>query len=110
MKNEIESDKLYWSTGNYTEIRIPGEAVLDICQQGANDEAVAYWAPRIERKTEGHWAPTPEKVRKELKEYGAWDEEELSDDDANWQRLVWCAAWNIADSDEVDANEPVTTD
>ena len=112
MKPEIQNDKLYWHTSNYFEFRLPGEAITDICQSGANDEAVAYWAPRINRYEfgEGHaWAPTPEKLRKDLHEYGAWDSEELADDDANWQRVVWLAAWNIYEGD-LDDSEPVTTE
>jgi len=42
----------------------------------------------------------PDKVREELREHGAWDDEQLADDSENWRRLVWIAAWNVADSDE----------
>lgn len=31
----------------------------------------------------------------ELREYGAWDATELADTEANWRRIVWCAACNI---------------
>jgi hypothetical protein len=37
----------------------------------------------------------PELVRAELKEYGAWDEIELSDDSENLIRIAWIAAGNI---------------
>ena len=37
----------------------------------------------------------PELLRGELKEYGAWDEEQLSDHDENLQRLLWLAAGDI---------------
>lgn len=37
----------------------------------------------------------PDKIRSELKEYGAWDAEELADDAANRARIVWIAAGNI---------------
>lgn len=103
-------DALFWASFNRCEIRLPGRAVADIAQQGANDEAVAYWAPRIKRYEcgEGHaWAPTPDRIREELQEYGAWDAEELADDEANWRRLLWCAAWNIAEDDEPDGAEAV---
>lgn len=36
-------------------------------------------------------------IRAELKEYGAWDSAELSNDAQNWQRIIWCAAGNIAE-------------
>lgn len=37
----------------------------------------------------------PEKLAKELKEYGAWDEEELKDHDQNLVRWVWISAGDI---------------
>lgn len=37
----------------------------------------------------------PDKIRDELGEYGAWDEEELAFDDSNRHRIVWLAAGNI---------------
>lgn len=40
---------------------------------------------------------SPEHIRKELKEYGAWDEEELKDDESNKQRILWIAAGNIVE-------------
>lgn len=42
----------------------------------------------------------PSKIREELKEYGAWDEQELSDNEANRARIVWIAAGNIRDEIE----------
>lgn len=37
----------------------------------------------------------PDRVRRELKEYGAWEPEELADHDANLSRLLWCACCDI---------------
>ena len=39
----------------------------------------------------------PDLIRQELKEYGAWEEEELADDDANWQRILWLGANDIVE-------------
>jgi hypothetical protein len=36
-------------------------------------------------------------IRKELKECGAWDDEELKDDNANVNRITWIAAGNITE-------------
>jgi len=36
-------------------------------------------------------------MRDELREYGAWNDDELSDFDANAARIVWIAACNIAE-------------
>lgn len=40
---------------------------------------------------------TKENLAAELKEYGAWELNELADDAANWQRILWIAAGNIRD-------------
>jgi len=40
---------------------------------------------------------TKERLITELSEYGAWDEEELSDHVANVERIVWIAAHNLSD-------------
>ena len=39
----------------------------------------------------------PELIRQELSEYGSWSEEELSDDEANWQRILWLGANDITE-------------
>ena len=38
-----------------------------------------------------------EDIREELAEYGAWDEEQLADDEENLRRLVWVAAGQLRD-------------
>jgi hypothetical protein len=39
----------------------------------------------------------PEDLRRELKEYGAWDAAELADHNQNLSRILWLAAGNIVD-------------
>jgi hypothetical protein len=39
----------------------------------------------------------PETLRTELKEYGAWDADELSDHNQNLQRILWLAAGDIVE-------------
>ena len=39
----------------------------------------------------------PEKIREELRGYGAWEESELLDDGMNQVRIIWLAADNIRD-------------
>lgn len=36
-------------------------------------------------------------VRRELSEYGSWDDEELCDDEMNLVRILWIAANNIVE-------------
>jgi len=50
---------------------------------------------KIRRQLE---ALDPELVREELREYGAWDEEELADHAQNLQRLLWIAAGDIVEN------------
>lgn len=40
-------------------------------------------------------ALNPEKLTKELSEYGAWDEEQLQDHEQNLQRWLWISASDI---------------
>jgi len=39
----------------------------------------------------------PVSISAELEEYGAWDEEELKDVEANLQRITWIAAGDIVE-------------
>lgn len=74
-------------------LSMPLEASRDCSHSGQCDADVEHWAGKIPRPAE----ITPEALRAELKEYGAWDEQELADDAANWRRLIWSAANNIAE-------------
>jgi hypothetical protein len=114
MKTDIidNPDALYWASFNRFELRIPGAAVCAIAHPGPADAAVAHWAPIVAAQVEAdnfRNRPTPDKIRAELKEYGAWDAAELADDAANWLRLVWSAAWNIAEDDAPDCSAPVSS-
>lgn len=64
--------------------------------QGRCDDDVADLVrqPKIRRQLD---KIGPDKIRAELREYGAWDADELADDSANRARIVWIAAGNIAD-------------
>lgn len=110
MKTIITHSALYWASFNSFEFRIPGEAINDIAVSGSNDDAVEFWTPRIREqvKSDGFLnGPCESSIRRELKEYGAWSEDELKDDRANWNRIVWIAAHNIAESESPDCSEPV---
>lgn len=107
---QIDPDALYWAFFNRFEFRMPGQCVLDCSGPGAADEPVAHWTPKIFARVEKDGfrnAPTPDKIRAELKEYGAWDADELTDDEQNRQRLVWIAAGNIREDENPCCSEPL---
>lgn len=112
MKKNLNSTALYWASFNRFELRLNGAAVADCSHSGQCDSDVAYHAPKVREQMEADNfpnKPTPEKIREELKEYGAWDESQLSDDDANWTRIVWIAACNIAEDESPDCSEPINS-
>jgi len=80
-----------WAQFNRFEIGLTPEAIRDCHHQGQCDADVEFWADKLPRPERC----TPEALRAELSEYGAWDKEELADDVQNWRRIVWIAAGNI---------------
>lgn len=62
--------------------------------QGRCDDDIQYLltVPAIRRQL--NKIPAQD-IRKELSEYGAWDESELSNDDDNKARILWIACCNI---------------
>lgn len=42
----------------------------------------------------------PAQLVKELREYGAWDDKQLTNHADNLERILWIAAGNISDSEE----------
>ena len=63
-------------------------------QDAEPDVLVLMQDPKIRRQRK---RIDPELIRQELKEYGCYSEEELQDDDANWMRILWCAACDISE-------------
>jgi hypothetical protein len=89
--NPRKSTRGVMANFNRFSFTMPIEAAQDMSGPGPADEAVQHWAGRIVRPA----AVTPALLAAELKEYGAWDAEQLSDDDENWRRILWIAAGNI---------------
>jgi len=92
---ELEPEDAPIASFNRFDLQLPRAAVEDISRPGPADEAVDRWAPNIPRSKH----ITPEKLAAELKDYGAWEPEELADDEANWQRIIWQAALEIRDQE-----------
>jgi len=59
-----------------------------------NDVIAAMKKPYIKKQLK--YIPS-DLLAMELKEYGAWDENELKDHNANLMRILWIAAGNIMD-------------
>lgn len=87
-----------YASFNRFELPMPDNAVGDCSHSGSCDLDVAHWSRNIERPA----SITPEALRAELREYGAWDAEELQDDAANWERIIWIAAGNLQDETHKD--------
>lgn len=71
----------------------PAEAIADCTGPGPADDAVAFWVD------ECRFHPDPEATRECLREYGAWDEEELADNEANRRRIFWLMMGDFAEWD-----------
>lgn len=82
----------HWATFNRFEIQLSDECVRDCYHQGACDEDAEYWQKRVDLS---HISDA--ELAAELREYGAWDAEELADRTANERRILWIAAGNIQD-------------
>ena len=72
--------------------KVPTECVRDCSASGPVDDACAYWA-RHASVTFG----SPDDIRADLKELGAWEPEELADDDANRERILFTACGAYAE-------------
>lgn len=88
--SEVQADDRTYYYDRFA-ITMAAEQIADCSHQGDCDEDVKFWATEIDRPADC----TPESLAKELREYGAWDDEELADDAANWERIVWITAGNL---------------
>lgn len=95
----IDPEKMYWftSSSGRIEFQIPGECVTDCHQPGSNDAAVSFWRRQSEvvhALADIH----PDTLVDELREYGAWDDEELLDHGDNLDRILWLACGDISEA------------
>lgn len=81
-------------TGNYVELKMTLEQARSASHPGPCDDDVMSLSrvPAIARQLR---KLSPDSVRRELDAYGAWSDDELSDHDANLQRILWIAACDI---------------
>jgi len=81
----------------HIEISMSMELAKSLCHQGDCDQDVKdaiECVPKLRRQLDKIPADV---IRRELKQYGAWSEEELADEAKNKMRLVWIAAGDIVD-------------
>lgn len=91
-----ESASEWFDESGWSLKEIPEECVEDICHPGPADEAAEEWVERL-----GFEVPR-EKAIEYLREYGAWDKEELeakSDKDLAITCL-WLGAWDTKENGE----------
>ena len=79
---------------NYGELEIPKAALNQCYHQGQCDDDVKEWEPLIDWESQ---TLTSEGIKIELSEYGAWSDDELNDEQANQERILWIAAGNFHD-------------
>jgi hypothetical protein len=84
--------------GSY-EITLPIEALEQCYHQGQCAPDCEEWEQKIDWSNVGM---TLDQIRSELSGYGAWDEEELSDDKENRIRILWIAAGDYQEAIEED--------
>lgn len=88
---------MWWcSSSGRIEIQMTKAQAASASHQGQCDDDVMALSrvPKIARQLA---KIDPETLRRELDEYGAWDDAELADHDQNLQRILWLAAGDIVD-------------
>ncbi len=94
---KLSSMKTIWNSSNYgNDIRLTRSDANSFYHSGACDDDVTAGLskPYIQKQLA---ALDPDKLRKELKEYGAWDEIELADHNENLKRWLWLSAGDIVE-------------
>lgn len=89
------NNKIYTTSFNYIEFDLPLTCIKDCSHSGQCDDDVSYWKNRLNLQIDS------ELLRRELKEYGAWNSEELSNHDDNLLRIIWIAAGNLRDENNL---------
>ena len=86
-----------YATFNRFELRLTKNQARSGSHQGPCDEDIEWLRrePAIARQLD---KLTPATVADELREYGAWDDEELADHDENLSRVLWLACGDIVET------------
>lgn len=95
-----------WVSSSYMlTLTLTMEEARSLSHQGQCDDDVQAGLknPKIRSQVDA-W--DEDKLRAELKEYGAWDEVELSDHSMNQARMLWLAAGDIVDGNAAETGIP----
>ena len=86
--------KFKWASFNRFGIKLSVDDALSVSHSGQCDDDVAalMTVPYVAKQLN---AIDPNALVSELKEYGAWDDEQLSDHEENKSRILWIAGGNI---------------
>jgi len=88
---------MYWTDSyGFIELNITKAQARTGHHQGPCDSDIAELRrlPSIKKQLD---RLDPDRVREVLREYGAWDADDLSDHDANLDRLLWIACGDIVE-------------
>lgn len=93
------TEKIWWSTSSgRIELELTAEDATSGSHQGPCDDDIRelsrepYIAEQLAKLD-------PKLLASELREWGAWTDDELADHDQNLQRVLWLACGSIADGD-----------
>lgn len=87
----------FTSSSGRIELQMTLEQARGASHQGQCDADVLALS-KVPAIAEQLAALNPTVLAAELKEYGAWDTEELADHEQNIQRILWLAAGDIVDN------------
>ncbi len=92
----VDMKSYFFETGELTR-KLP-KALVEDCSAGGRDASpyVDHWIEKLGAA----WNPPAELCRCWLREFGAWDAEELSDDSENARRAMWLLAGEQAEQGE----------
>jgi len=95
---EMGDEALEWftSSSGSVEFQVKRGDVAAVATPGPNDAAVAELLAKPYIVEQLAKIPA-DAIRRELREFGAWDDEELRDEEQNKARILWNACWDISE-------------
>lgn len=97
---------MWWcSSSGRIELNIAKEYVSIGYHQGQCDADIEWLRKEIPEISKQLYQIDPALLRSELQEYGAWDDAELVDHNANLDRILWLACGDLFDSESYSVDE-----